>query len=294
LPRLIRGLAELAEVYDILFCDVWGVLHDGLCAYPGAVGALCRFRARGGKVVLITNAPMPSRIVQLQLAKIGVPAEAYDAIVSSGDVTAALICARNEAALFPLGPFEGTDLFEEVCRLRRGSKPRLAPVESADFVLCTVFVDPDEDRLETYDPVLAEILGRRLDMICANPDIVVQQGNKLYFCAGAVAERYAAMGGKVIMAGKPFAPIYSAAFAALEDGGGKVNHDRVLVIGDAMRTDIKGAADQGLASLFVTSGIHRDDLHKGAGSGDLDRAAYHQFIEEAGCPPTASIAALAW
>lgn len=294
LPRLVRGLAELAEDYDVLLCDVWGVLHDGITAYPAAVDALLRFRAGRGRVVLVTNAPTPSRIVRAQLTAIGVPDEAYDAIVSSGDVTASLLFSRGEAALFSLGPFEQMDLFDEVCRMR-GVQPRLAPIETAEFVLCTVFIDPDQERLADYDAVLAKILHRHLDMICANPDIVVQQGEKLYYCAGALAERYAAAGGTVIMAGKPFTPIYTAAFAlAGEIGGRKIDRSRVLVIGDAMRTDIKGACDQGLASLFVTSGIHRDELHGSAAGAELDVAAYHQFIEAADFAPTASIAELVW
>jgi HAD superfamily hydrolase (TIGR01459 family) len=291
LPRFIRGLAELAEDFDLLLCDVWGVLHDGCTAYPGAVDALRRFRAKGGKVVLITNAPAPSRIVRGQLAKIGVPDDSYDAIVSSGDVTLSLLLAKGESAFFPLGYFDGTDLCAELCRLS-GAPPRIAPLEEADFVLCTVFLDPDHEKPEDYDDVLAQIMARKLDMICANPDIVVQQKDKLYYCAGAVAERYAAMGGAVIMAGKPFAPIYAAAFfASMEAPCGTIDRSRVLVIGDAMRTDIKGAADQNLASLFVTSGIHRDELHPG---GTLDTAACRQFIEAADVTPSASIAELTW
>jgi HAD superfamily hydrolase (TIGR01459 family) len=287
-------LAELAQDFDLLLCDVWGVLHDGCAAYPRAVDALRRFRAKsgakGGKVVLVTNAPTPSRIVRAQLAAIGVPDDAYDSIVSSGDVTLSLLLAKGESAFFPLGDFEGTDLCAELRRLGK-TPPRLAPLEAADFVLCTLFLDPGRERPEDYDALLAKILARKLDMICANPDIVVQQKDKLYYCAGAVAERYAAMGGAVIMAGKPFAPIYAAAFAVMDELCGTIDRSRVLAIGDAMRTDIKGAADQNLASLFVTSGIHRDELHPG---GTLDAAACRQFIEAADIAPAASIAELTW
>lgn len=290
MPRFIRGLAELAEDFDLLLCDVWGVLHDGCAAYPGAVEALRRFRAKGGRVALVTNAPTPSRIVRGQLAAIGVPDDAYDAIVSSGDVTLSLLLAKGEKAFFPLGLFEGTELCAEFCRLRK-KPPRLAPLDAADFVLCTVFLDPDCEKPEDYDAVLAKIFDRKLEMICANPDIVVQHRDKLYYCAGAIAERYKAMGGAVVMAGKPFAPIYAQAFAAIDGLCEEIDRSRVLVIGDAMRTDIKGAADQNLASLFVTSGIHRDELHPG---GTLDAAACRQFIEAADVAPSASIAKLVW
>jgi HAD superfamily hydrolase (TIGR01459 family) len=294
LPRLLRGLADLAEAYDLLLCDVWGVLHDGLTAYPGAVAALRRFRAERGVVVLVTNSPSPSRIVGAQLESIGVAPDAYDAIVSSGDVTAALLLARKDAVIYPLGAFEGTDLHDEVCRLR-GSPPLIGPVETADYVLCTVYVDPDRESLEEYDSRLVQCLERGLDLVCANPDIVVQHGDKLYYCAGALAERYAAAGGKVFMAGKPYPPIYDVALGlARKSLGAQIDRSRVLVIGDAMRTDIKGAHDQGLASLFVTSGIHRDELHGNGQRGDLDAAAYRQFLAGAFFTPTAAISELVW
>jgi len=294
LPRLVRGLAELAGAFDLLLCDVWGVLHDGLVAYGDAVTALRRFRAKGGRVVLVTNSPSPSRIVSAQLLSIGVPNDAYDKIVSSGDVTAALLLARKDATLYPLGVFVGTDLHDEVCRLR-GSPPRLGPIETADLVLCTVYVDPDRESLTEYDAALEHCLARRLDLVCANPDIVVQHGDKLYYCAGAIAERYAAAGGTVLMAGKPFPPIYDVALdLACKSIGGTIDRSRVLVIGDAMRTDIKGAHDQGLASLFVTSGIHRDELHGQGHNGELDAAAYRQFLAAADFAPTAAIAELVW
>jgi HAD superfamily hydrolase (TIGR01459 family) len=294
LPRFVRGLADLAAAYDLLLCDVWGVLHDGLVAYAVAVEALREFRRKGGHVVLVTNSPSPSRIVGAQLASIGVGHDAYDAIVSSGDVTAALLVAREAATLHPLGAFEGTDLHDEVCRLR-GSSPRLGSIEAADLVLCTAYIDPERESLAEYDERLAQCLARRLDLVCANPDIVVQHGDKLYYCAGAIAERYAAAGGTVLMAGKPYPPIYEVALARSgARGGGAIDRSRVLVIGDAMRTDMKGAQDQGLASLFVTSGIHRDELHDRGRNGELDAAAYRQFLASADVTPTAAIAELVW
>jgi HAD superfamily hydrolase (TIGR01459 family) len=287
-------LAELADAYDLLLCDVWGVLHDGLTAYPEAVEALRRFKQTGGRVVLVTNSPSPSRMVTAQLLPIGVPQAAYDAIVSSGDVTASLLVARKDATLFPLGAFEGTDLHDEVCRLR-GAPPRLGPIETADLVLCTVYIDPDRENLADYDDRLERCLARGLDLVCANPDIVVQHGDKLYYCAGAIAERYAAAGGNVLMAGKPYPPIYTVALdLARKAVGAEIDRARVLVIGDAMHTDITGAHDQGLASLFVTSGIHRDELHGQGHNGELDAAAFRQFLAAADFAPTAAIAELAW
>lgn len=294
MPRVIHGLAELADGYDVVLSDVWGVLHNGAAYFEKAAEALRRFRAKGGAVVLITNSPNPSRIVRAHLERLGVPGEAYDAIVSSGDVTVALLIERAAAALFHVGPAWETALFEEVLALT-GKKPRLAPLDEAAFVLCTGLSDPARETPADYDASLAQMRERGLDFICANPDIVVQDGEELAYCAGAIAERYAAIGGRVIQAGKPFPPIYERALARASDlRGGELARAGVLAIGDAMRTDIKGACDQGLASLFVTSGIHREELHGAEEDAALDAAALRQFAEGAGFAPTAAIAELVW
>ena len=212
----------------------------------------------------MTNSPNPSRIVAAQLARLGVPRKAYDAIVSSGDVTVSLLVERAAGGLFHLGPPDEIALFEEVLALR-GVAPRLVPLKQADFVLCTGLADPWHEAPADYDAILAAMRARNLELICANPDIVVEDGGKLFYCAGAIAERYAGAGGKVIQAGKPFAPIFARALELARGPGPKtIDRARVLVIGDAMRTDIKGAHDQGFDSLFVTSGIHRKELHGSA------------------------------
>ena len=294
MTRLVRGLADLASGYNVILSDVWGVVHNELVAFERATEALGRFRAGGGKVVLMTNSPNPRRIVAAQLARLGVPRKAYDAIVSSGDVTVSLLVERAGAGLFHLGPANETALFEEVLALR-GEAPRLEPLKQADFVLCTGLADPWHETPADYEELLAAMRARNLELICANPDIVVEDGGKLFYCAGAIAERYAGAGGKVIQAGKPFAPIFAR---ALELAGGPhpktIDPARVLVIGDAMRTDIKGAHDQGFDSLFVTSGIHRMELHGGAEGAALDAAAFRQFLEAADFSPTAAIPELVW
>ncbi|MGB6175990.1 MAG: TIGR01459 family HAD-type hydrolase [Methylocella sp.] len=294
MTRLVRGLADLASGYNVILSDVWGVVHDGLAAFAGAAEALSRFRAGGGKVVLMTNSPNPGRIVAAQLARLGVPRKAYDGIVSSGDVTVSLLVARAGGGLFHIGPPDETALFEEVLALC-GETPHFVPLKQAEFVLCTGLADPWHETPADYDALLAAMRARNLDLICANPDIVVEEGGKLFYCAGAIAERYAGAGGKVIQAGKPFAAIFALALE-LAGGPGKrpIDRSRVLVIGDAMRTDIKGAHDQGFDSLFVTSGIHRKELHGGAKGAALDAAAFRQFLEAADFAPTAAIPALVW
>jgi HAD superfamily hydrolase (TIGR01459 family) len=297
LPRLIAGLAELAECYDIILCDVWGVVHNGAAAFLPALDALARFRASGGAVTLITNSPAPSRIVEAQLDSFGAPRAAYDAIVSSGDVTASLLMERAGQSLFHIGAAAETGLFDEVAA-KLGEAPRQTGIENADFVLCTGFIDFWREKPEDYDARLKRIHERGLDFICANPDLVVEVDGVLSYCAGAIAERYQRLGGKVIQAGKPFAPIYDRALAlAASARGAPADRSRVLAIGDSMRTDIGGAAAQGFDSLFVTSGIHRDELHAGAsdpGAGGLNAAALRQFVEAAGLAPTAAIAELVW
>jgi HAD superfamily hydrolase (TIGR01459 family) len=292
--RILPGLASVADGYDVILCDVWGVIHNGLKAFEKSAEALRRFRANGGKVVLITNSPNPSRVVEAQLDRLRFPRGAYDAIVSSGDVTVSLLIERASGGMFRIGPSDETALFEEVLA-SRGEPLRLVPLKQAQFVLCTGLVDPWRETPEDYDAILSAMHARRLEMICANPDIVVEDGGKLFYCAGAIAERYAAAGGKVIQAGKPFAPIYARALE-LARGPGKVpiDHGRVLVIGDAMHTDIKGARNQGFESLFVTSGIHRLELHGAAQDAALDAAAFRQFVDAADFAPTAALAELVW
>jgi HAD superfamily hydrolase (TIGR01459 family) len=292
---LITGLAEVADRYDVVLSDVWGVVHDGASAHAGAADALRRFRAKGGAVALVTNSPAPSRIVRAQLDSLGVPRDAYDGVVSSGDVTIKLLLERPGQSLFHIGSAQETGLFDEVAALR-GEAPRQAPIESADFVLCTGFIDFWRETPRDYDARLKRIYERGLDLICANPDLVVEVDGVMCYCAGAIAERYSRLGGKVIHAGKPFAPIYELALARADQlRGVKSDRSRVLAIGDAMRTDIKGAADQGFDSVLVTSGIHREDLHSISEDGDsIDAAALRQFVEAAGLRPSAVVAKLVW
>ena len=212
MPRLIAGLAELAGRYDVILCDVWGVVHNGAAAFAPALDALARFRARGGAVALITNSPAPSHIVAAQLDSFGAPREAYDAIVSSGDVTVSLLIERAGQNLFHIGAAAETGLFDEVA-VRLGAPPPQAGIEQADFVLCTGFIDFWNEKPEDYDGRLKRIYERGLDFICANPDLVVEVDGVLSYCAGAIAERYERLGGKVIQAGKPYAPIYDRALA---------------------------------------------------------------------------------
>ena len=290
---LINGLRDIAARYDVLLCDVWGVIHDGNRAFAGANEALSRFRDNGATVVLLTNAPRPNGAVAAQIEALGVVRGAYDEIVTSGDATVALIEQRGTAAFYHIGPPRDFALFAEVER-KTGSKPKLTRLEEASYAVCTGLFDDRTEGPDDYAQVFAALRARGLDMICANPDVVVHVGERLIFCGGALAERYEAMGGTVLYAGKPHPPIYQVALRAAETKrGGPVETSRVLAIGDALRTDIAGARGQNLASLFVTSGIHREDAQFRE-SREIDPAALAALLRSADQHPTAAISQLAW
>jgi HAD superfamily hydrolase (TIGR01459 family) len=289
----IGGLSELAPRYDALLCDVWGVLIDGVVHFPSAAGALKRFRDLGGPVVLITNASRPSEEVRRQLLGIGVPGDCFDEIISAGELILREILARADQACFHLGPPRDVGLFVEAARRLRTELPMAATIEAADYVVCTGLIDDRREEPRDYDARLARMRERDLVMLCANPDIVVGVGDQILWCAGALAERYSAIGGKVITAGKPFEPIYSAglgAVAALRPGG--VTKDRVLAIGDGARTDLEGAGRAGLDSLFIVDGVHREELRSGDGA--LIKPALDGLFLQAGTKPVALASELVW
>jgi HAD superfamily hydrolase (TIGR01459 family) len=293
-PRLVRGLHELAPDYDVILCDVWGVGHNGIAYFQRATEALARFREKGGTVILLTNAPRPHQTVAAFLDRLGAPHDAYDGIVTAGDVTISLILERGDLPLAYIGPADDVSLFAEAERLA-GKALRLRRIEDASYVVCIGLDDVERETPADYRPRFDLMLTREMEFICANPDLVVEMGDRLVPCAGALAEAYAAMGGKVIQAGKPYPPIYERALAlAAELRGRDINRARILAVGDSIDTDIKGADDLALATLFVTNGIHRAALHQEERGGALDATALQIFVEDAGFAPMAAIAEFAW
>ena len=286
MPEIIERFAPLAGAYDVLLCDVWGVVHNGVAAFAHACEALMRFRAGGGTVILITNAPRPGASVQRILDRLKVPREAYDAITSSGDVTRGIVESRLGERVFHLGPQRDVSIFS-------GLDVSFAPVETADYVVCSGLFDDTRETPESYRELLATMRARSLFMVCANPDIVVERGDDLVYCAGALADAYGVLGGEVLYCGKPHAPIYEAALgkAAAFRGGDVPPLQRVLAIGDSVRTDLKGAAAFGVDCLFVISGIHADDL---GGREALDLSGLNTVFAAAGVVPKAVTRALAW
>ena len=288
-PRLDAGLAELAAAYDLVLCDVWGVVHNGVAHHAPAVDALRRFRRGGGTVILITNAPAPAAQVERRLDNLAVPRDAYDGIATSGEVTIAMIVAAGCPPLFSIGPGSDYAIYREAARLGPRA-PEIVPVADAEMAVC-IGLDQTGDRAEDYDGTLAALRAKELDLVCANPDLVVEVGDTLVTCAGAIAARYAAIGGTVIQAGKPFPAIYERALALAEAVRGATPIRRVLAIGDAIHTDIAGARTMGFDSLLITSGIHRARLHP---AGDLDESALDRFLADAELQPTAALPALSW
>jgi HAD superfamily hydrolase (TIGR01459 family) len=257
--ELISGLGDLRAPYDALLCDIWGVVHNGVTPFPEAVRALQTWRADGGQVVLITNAPRPSASLTPQFDALGVPHDIYDHKASSGDVTRVEMERFRGSRMFHIGPERDAPLFE-------GLDFQLTGLEDADFILCSGLFDDESETPDDYEDLIRQALDRKLEMICANPDIVVQRGDRLVYCGGAVAKAFEDRGGKATYAGKPHAPIYDHCLNLIEG----VKRERVLVVGDGPMTDIKGAIDQGFDSLFIGGGIHSDDCFDSSGELDED------------------------
>lgn len=280
----IGGLGALSKDYRAIFCDVWGVLHNGQSPYPDAAAALARFRSEGGRVVLITNSPRPHAGVEKQLDEIGVSANAYDAIATSGDVTRSLI-SRAEGPLFHLGPKRDHPLFD-------GLDVALSSFEDANGIVCTGLNNDEQEEPEDYRATLAQGVERGLPFICANPDIVVERGDRLIWCAGALAKLYEELGGQIRIAGKPHAPIYDLALELLAEAGGKeIGKSEILAIGDGMPTDVKGAQDNGFDLLYIAAGIHAGEY---GGSAVPDPAALNRFLTRNGATPVAWMPRLTW
>ncbi len=254
-PHVIAGLSDIAAQYDAILCDVWGVIHNGRENFPEACRALAEFQRNRGPVVLISNAPRPSRFVVSQLDQLGVPREAWSGFVTSGDATFAELVKRAPGPAWTVGPARDAGLYE-------GSGVDLTETpDQAAFISCTGLFDDVTEAPEDYRERFELCARRDLEMICANPDRVVQRGDTMIWCAGALADLYQSMGGRVLMAGKPFAPIYELSYAEVDRlAGREVDRSRVLAIGDGIQTDVAGANNQHLDLLFIAGGIHVAEL----------------------------------
>lgn len=283
-PSIVESCAPLLANYDVLFCDVWGVVHDGQRAFAEANIALASFRARGGSVVLVSNAPTPADNVARVLDEKGVDRTAWDAIVSSGDLALSHIREQGWKRLHHIGPERRDRAFFSA--LGTPSEP----ISGAEAMACTGLVDDRRETAEDYRDRLKAALDRELTLVCANPDLVVHVGQELLVCAGALGALYESMGGQVFWAGKPFPVAYETALAvATRLRGADVRPEQVLAIGDSIRTDLAAAAGAGIDALFIASGIHRDEAMEG---GTVSAEALSRLFTGDGPPAIGAAAAL--
>lgn len=267
-------LADITTDYDVVLCDVWGVVHNGARAFPQACAALADARQAGKRVILLTNSPRPWQSVERQIETLGVPKEAFDRIVTSGDVTRKLI-GEGPSRIFFLGP-------ERDHVLLSGLDVEVVGEAEAEAVLCTGLFDDEKEGPEDYRDLLTRFRARDLPMICANPDLVVERGERLVYCAGALAALYAELGGETRISGKPYRPIYEAAMAAARSLSGSADKARTIAVGDGLATDVKGAQDYGLDVLYIGAGIHARNY---AGSDDVDEGRLEAYLAEQGATP---------
>jgi len=280
---IVDGLSEIAPDYDALVCDVWGVLHDGRRAHEGAVDALRRFRKACGPVVLLSNAPRPAAAVAEQFERLGVPENCYDAIVTSGAAAHDDLGRRAVGARLPIlhiGPERDRGVFEDLA-------VDCVDAQHAQVALCTGLHDDETETPDDYREMLAHLAARHLTMLCANPDVLVQRGSTLVWCAGAIARIYEEMNGKVVYFGKPHLPVYDIALSRARDSASR-DIRKPLAIGDGLQTDIKGANRAHIDALFIADGVHGEEL------GSVTAENLATLFEKAGVSAKASMAALVW
>jgi HAD superfamily hydrolase (TIGR01459 family) len=278
----VTSLSEISSAYQAIFCDVWGVVHNGVAPFQQSIDALIKARNRGLKVVLVTNAPRPFQSVVDQLGDIGVDHACYDAIVTSGDVTRTLI-AKAHPKVLHIGSTKEAILYD-------GLNVELVDEARAETIVCTGLYNDEVETPDDYADLLKRLHDRNLPMICANPDIMVERGDRMIWCGGALARDYTALGGVTSMAGKPHRHIYEAAHQmATNLAGSTLAKADILAIGDGMFTDIKGATDYGVDALYISAGVH---VHEYAIDGEIEEAAMRAFVAKNGFVPVASMARL--
>ncbi len=281
---IIRSLSEISDRYDALFCDLWGCLHNGVRPYEAAVEALRAFRAKGGAVALMTNAPRPAEAVARQLERMGAPRDCYDLIVSSGGVAKSAVASGAWGRkVHHIGAPKDESFFE-------GLDVARVPIDEAESIVCTGLHDDMTETPEDYADLLREGQLRGLRMLCANPDITVDVGDKRIYCAGALAQAYEALGGEAVTLGKPRPPIYDAARRMLEEIGREAEDDRILCVGDGIHTDIAGGVAESLDTLFVTGGLAAPEL--GSDIENPDPALLADYLARHALAPTAAIGRL--
>lgn len=289
MTSIISSLAEVSGRYDALFCDLWGCVHNGLRPFPEAVAALRAFKASGGAVVLLTNAPRPRASVRRQLDRMGLPEDCWDVIATSGDsARAAMLRGAVGRKVWFVGEDHDQSFFAPMELVADAVEIEQVPLEEAEGIVCTGPFDPHADpSIMRPDFLRARTMG--LILLCANPDIVVDRGETREWCAGALAQLYTEMGGESLYFGKPHPPIYDLARQRLAQIGAAVPDDRVLAVGDGIRTDILGGMGEDIDTLFITGGLARDETGT---AGQPDPARLADYLADSGIEPTFSIGML--
>ena len=278
-----KGLRHIIDQYECILCDVWGVLHNGKAIWEDAANALRQAREAGLPVVMITNAPRPQGPVLKQLANMSCPEGVFDELVTSGDVTRALI-NQLDGPIYHIGPERDYTLYE-------GLDVSFSNPEEASGIVCTGLFDDYNEHPTEYVDRFKTYVDLGLPLICANPDIVVEVVDRLLWCAGALAREYDQLGGETRIVGKPYAPIYEVALGHAERISGKsLDRKRVLAIGDGLPTDIKGAYENQLNALFITNGIHANEYT----NGDVDTERLEIFLAENDAAPAHWMKTLVW
>jgi HAD superfamily hydrolase (TIGR01459 family) len=274
------SIADIGREYRAWLVDIWGVMHNGAEAIASACDACRNFRASGGTVMLISNAPRPFTAVVHQMRALGVPDDAYDAGMTSGDVTRAMLQAMPGRPVFHVGHERNLGLFD-------GESVRLVDADAAELVVCSGLHDDAAETPDDYYDLFSRLLERGLPMICANPDLKAERGSRLVYCAGSLAAQYEARGGEVRYAGKPYLPIYTEALSALAGiVNAPISKTDVLAVGDGINTDIRGAHEAGLSAVFIASGIHMPE--------GLEPRALARLYADKPFRPIAALSALAW
>ncbi len=283
-PRT-SGLSDLADTYDAVLCDVWGVLHNGVTAYSGAMKALGEFKKSGKPTFLLTNAPRPNSQVREQLRGLKVPLDTtFDEIVTSGDVTRQLI-KDMDGKIFHIGTQFDKSIYE-------GIAVELVDWHEADHIICTGLYDDFNETPDDYTQLLSDLHSRQLPFVCANPDLVVEHGGIMRYCAGALAAKYDEMGGDTIIVGKPHKPVYEHALGLINKFAGRdVRKSKILAIGDGINTDIAGAIGFGLDVLYISAGIHAAYY---GDADDPDEIRLQEFLDDNKSEPVAWMPRLQW
>lgn len=286
-PPIIASASALMQRYDVVFCDVWGVIHDGHNAFAEACDALIRFRNGGGTVILVSNAPVPKERVAVMLDRCSVPEDSWDDIVPSGEIALQHIASKGYVRVYRIGPAD-----RDAATFGSVAGEPAATIEEADAILCTGLNDDRNETADDYRPLLERARALNIPFVCANPDLVVDVGGHQYLCAGAIADLYERMDGEVFWAGKPHASAYEAARQRAEAiRGTPVTFKNVLAVGDSLRTDLKGAEAAGIDAIFVASGIHRDET---MGEDTVSPEKLAQLFAPPAPPAVAVMSRLSW